>query len=85
MGTKDGSVNLKLVSIIQIYHRFRDNLTVIFLQHPLTEQNILLRVWSQDGSGGEVTRTGAGLMQEGVRGRLPGKFSSDLVFLEVER
>lgn len=40
------------------------------------------RVRSQDGSVGEQTRTGAELMQNGLRIKLPGKYTSDLVFLE---
>jgi hypothetical protein len=43
------------------------------------------RVRSQDGSVAEETRTGAGLMQEGLRIKLPGKYTSDLVFLEEGR
>jgi hypothetical protein len=43
------------------------------------------RVRSQDGSVAEETRTGAGLMQNGLRIRLPGKYTSDLVFLEAGR
>ena len=43
------------------------------------------RVRSQDGSVAEETRTGAGLMQDGVRVKLPGKYSSDLVFVEAGR
>ena len=42
------------------------------------------RVRSQDGSVAEETRTGAGLMQNGLRVKLPGKYTSDLVFLELD-
>jgi hypothetical protein len=43
------------------------------------------RVRSQDGSVAEETRTGTGLMQDGLRIRLPGKYTSDLVYLEEGR
>jgi hypothetical protein len=43
------------------------------------------RVRSQDGSVAEEIRTGTGLMQDGLRIRLPGKYTSDLVYLEVGR
>ena len=48
------------------------------------EAGVRYRVWSQDGSVVEETRTGEGLMRDGVRVKLGGKFSSDLVFVEWE-
>jgi hypothetical protein len=42
------------------------------------------RVRSQDGSVTEETRTGAALMRNGLRIKLPGKYTSDLVFLELD-
>jgi hypothetical protein len=46
------------------------------------EPAIRYRIRSQDGSVGEATRTGAELMQNGLRIKLPGKYTSDLIFLE---
>ncbi len=41
------------------------------------------RVRSQDGSVTEETRSGAELIEDGLRIKLPGKYTSDLVFLDV--
>jgi hypothetical protein len=40
------------------------------------------RVRSEDGSVAEGTRTGAELMGGGLKVKLPGKYTSDLIFLE---
>jgi len=49
------------------------------------EPAALYRVRSQDGSVAEESRTGTALMQDGLRIRLPGKYTSDLVCLEEGR
>ena len=46
------------------------------------EPAIHYRVRSQDGSVTERTHTGTELMHDGLRIRLPGKYTSDLVYLE---
>jgi alpha-galactosidase len=40
------------------------------------------RAWSEEGSVAEGVRTGAELMNAGLRAKLPGKFTSDLIYLE---
>ena len=43
------------------------------------------RVRSQDGSVPEQTRSGTHLMQTGLSIKLPGKYTSDLIYLEESR
>jgi hypothetical protein len=42
-------------------------------------------VWSEDGGVPDGTRTGAELMNEGLRIKLPGKFTSDLIYVEESK
>jgi hypothetical protein len=46
------------------------------------DSNKKYRVRSEDGSTPPEVRFGAALMTEGLTIKLPGKFSSDLVFIE---
>jgi hypothetical protein len=46
------------------------------------DSNKRYRVRSEDGSVRQEVRSGAALMTEGLSIKLPGKFSSDLVFIE---